>query len=262
MPSIFTSLLVTASCAAAAAAGGGGRRGCRLDILEHDLAKELAGELRSATRWGCEYSGAECSFEEGTGGYVQGSCRVVKGASDGEDSARCRPQLLEGELQRDFAKDVAKAKRKFGCEVDTLSCSTAANGRVECAVNGAVNADGGAGGGGSRARGPAGEGCDLSILTASVENELAESVRKAQHRYACPEVTSVECEVEPGSNWVDCSLAIASDATVPANCDMDWLTAGGWMDALPRLNVCARKVKVVASQAIIVFAFLCLSLCC
>ena len=251
MPSILTSLLVAAAAAAASAATAG-RRGCRLDILERDLAKELAGELRSsATRWGCEYSGAECTFEEeegggggavvvggGRGGYVRGSCRVVKGPADGEDARSCRPELLEGELQRDFAKDVAKAKRKFGCEVDTLSCSTAANGRVECAANGAVNA-GARARAHARARAPAaGGGCDLSILTASVENELAESVRKAQHRYACPVVTSVECEVEPGSNWVDCSLAISSEASVPANCDMDWLTAG-W---------CAQCVKFAIDE--------------
>jgi len=204
------------------------RGACQLDLLEYGLADEVGEELRDSRRkWGCQYSGTECTLEEDpTSGWTTGTCTLLKSSEDGADGERCQPKLLTRELEKDIAKDIAKAKRKFGCSVQAVTC-TGSGGVVTCDTQSDQSGEGAAEHRRSAPSAPPGasDACNLGILTASVEYELSGKVGKAQSKFGCPKVSEVSCQVAPSTKWVDCALTLDEEAAaaVPSSCNMDFL---------------------------------------
>ena len=86
---------------------------CRPQLLQVNLAKEVASELRSSRRrYGCDFDGVECIATGGDGGE---GVKCSLPAATQATSPRCVPSILQQSLERDIRSELRSAQRKYGC---------------------------------------------------------------------------------------------------------------------------------------------------
>jgi hypothetical protein len=201
---------------------------CRPQLLQVNLAKEVASELRSSRRrYGCDFDGVECIATGGDGGE---GVKCSLPAATQATSPRCVPSILQQSLERDIRSELRSAQRKYGCgPASSVRCEKDDPSRpdwVRChVILLSDKAEDGESSKTTKKATPAGARvgaeCDLTVLTDTLSHELFQAMQKAQRRYDCPWIESAHCVSDP-QGWIDCNLRAntAKGVAISSTCDM------------------------------------------
>jgi len=182
---------------------------CNTQLLEFSIAKEVGSIWRDAQRkFGCEYyTAVSCAIGKDS------RCQMTSNAvEDRKEIGRCSHHKVAQDIEQETKSALAKARSKFGCPktFESLHCVRDSRGWVTCSLSGS-----------EVHRSAQSSGCDVSIFSDKLAEEIQEMIEKAVRKWNCPRASAVMCVTEH-QHAVECTLV--APAHEERSCDMQFLT--------------------------------------
>lgn len=168
------------------------RRSCNLRLLTMSVERGVAGEVRSAGRYGCKVDSIECSMDSQKWVSCSTTSRLREQAP--AHGSSCDLGILERSLAYDIDKDMHKAIRKYDCpRLEEVRCHMISAFDVDCDIEIAQDAH-------------IGRACRMEWVTHGISDEVSESLLDAEVKYGCKIPPFLNC-VNSHRDGFTCAVA-------------------------------------------------------